>query len=92
MKTSSELERSPCVILLYAYGVFNIGACAGYVASASVCFSLKFYMTLVLLVALSAIVLVAELANCARRRRCRQQCHAQQKLTTNNNNYSASNI
>jgi hypothetical protein len=88
MKTSSELERSPCAILLYAYAALNLGACIGYVTSASVCFSLKFYVTLVLLVAVTALVLVVELINCLRqsqqrkRRRQRRRNQLQQQRQT----------
>jgi hypothetical protein len=58
---SHQLDKSPCVILVYAYSIFSLGSFTGYVGSTYFCFTIKLYITLVFLIIFSFIYIFSEL-------------------------------
>ena len=56
-----ELNKSPCVILIYAYSIFNLGSFAGYFCSTFYCITIKLYLTLILLIVSTCTYIGSEL-------------------------------
>lgn len=60
LEKSHKLEKSPCVVLVYAYSIFCLGASFGYAMSIYFCFPIKLYLSIFFLGAFSFIYVMVE--------------------------------